>query len=340
MVHMADYRPLAARTAQRALRRLAFAATFGEPDILKLRSLYRAWCRNISFDNAHSFAFMREGNSPDLPWIDPEYFFATWLEDGCGGMCIPTASALQALLARLGYAADLLLASLDGAGEPNHLTVCVRLASTSYILDTVGMTDQPVPLTSEPSVVGTGVHQVEVVPDSPGQCLNWRVPVQGGSLTCQLLGLATPSQARRLYQRTWSNDQFQGFHRRFYARTNTAAGITSVMGSYVFKTSVEGEVQPLGRCAPSVLENEFGWSLRLISYLSELGAFPAISGSLRLTEVNRDRVSGQLPGLFSWWLRCVAGVLSRGCRQRGRACAGWPGYGSRRRGGLRAWRGG
>ena len=48
-----------------------------------------------------------------------------------------------------------------------------------------------------------------------------------------------------------------------------------------------------------------------------------------LFEVNRDGVSGWLPGVFSWRLRCVMGVLCRGCRQCGRADADWPGYGIR-----------
>ena len=59
-----------------------------------------------------------------------------------------------------------------------------------------------------------------------------------------------------------------------------------------------------------------------------------------LFEVNRDGVSGRLPGVFSWRLRCVMGVLCRGCRRCGRACADWPGYGIRMPGGPRAWRAG
>jgi hypothetical protein len=57
-------------------------------------------------------------------------------------------------------------------------------------------------------------------------------------------------------------------------------------------------------------------------------------------EVNRDRVSVRLHGVSRCWLRCVSGVGFRGCMRCGRACAGLPGYGSRRRGGLRAWRAG
>jgi hypothetical protein len=60
----------------------------------------------------------------------------------------------------------------------------------------------------------------------------------------------------------------------------------------------------------------------------------------RLFEVNRDGVLVRLPGVFSCWLRCVICAACRGCRRCGRACAGWPGCGTRRRGGLRAWRAG
>ena len=59
-----------------------------------------------------------------------------------------------------------------------------------------------------------------------------------------------------------------------------------------------------------------------------------------LFEVNRDRVAVWLPGVSSWWWRCVSAAVCRGCTQCGRACAGWPGCGIRMRGGLRAWRAG
>ena len=59
-----------------------------------------------------------------------------------------------------------------------------------------------------------------------------------------------------------------------------------------------------------------------------------------LFEVNRDGVLVRLPGVFSCWLRCVICVGGRGCRRCGRACAGWPGYGTRMPGGPRAWRAG
>jgi len=59
-----------------------------------------------------------------------------------------------------------------------------------------------------------------------------------------------------------------------------------------------------------------------------------------LFELNRDGVSGWLPGVFSWRLRCVMGAVCHGCRRCGRACAGSRGCGNRRRGALRAWRAG
>ncbi len=60
----------------------------------------------------------------------------------------------------------------------------------------------------------------------------------------------------------------------------------------------------------------------------------------KLFELNRDGVSGRLPGVFSWRLRWVMGVLCRECRQCGHACADWLGYGIRMPGGLRVWRAG
>ena len=74
------------------------------------------------------------------------------------------------------------------------------------------------------------------------------------------------------------------------------------------------------------------WALRI--FLRRPNAVP----DYRLFELNRDGVSGRLPDVFSWRLRCVMGAVCRVCRRCGRACAGLPGYGSRMPGGLRVWR--
>jgi len=55
---------------------------------------------------------------------------------------------------------------------------------------------------------------------------------------------------------------------------------------------------------------------------------------------NRDGVFVRLPRVFCCRLRCVICAGGRGCWRCGRACAGWPGSGTRRRGGLRVWRAG
>ena len=83
-----------------------------------------------------------------------------------------------------------------------------------------------------------------------------------------------------------------------------------------------------GRAAGHVHADETSW--QVFEDIEDKGLF----------ELNRDGVSGRLPDVFSWRLRCVMGAVCRVCRRCGRACAGLPGCGSRMPGGLRVWRAG
>lgn len=118
---------LTAETTARVLDRLAVPREPRSFGLADLTMLFRAWCRNVPFDNALRFLALREGSRQLLPPSSAEAFFRSWLADGCGGMCVPTAAALHSLLVTRGYAADIFDARLGEADVTDHLTTVVML---------------------------------------------------------------------------------------------------------------------------------------------------------------------------------------------------------------------
>jgi arylamine N-acetyltransferase len=265
---------LTAETTTRVLDRLAIPVDLRSAGLTDLTALFLAWCRAVPFDNALRFLALREGSSQVLPGRRPESFFRAWLADGCGGMCVPTASALHALLLIKGYTAKLFAARLGQAETTDHLTTVVAMPSGGkYALDTVGLPEEPVPLRAARSCAGRGVHRVRADPIDGSWHLTWYAPVNRSSMVCRIGSPISASQIQALYRKTQASREISQFNTVLYARTNVESGIISVIGRNVFVTE-DGQGARSRRCrAEDVLADTFGWSARLLDRLSQAGAF-------------------------------------------------------------------
>lgn len=266
----------------RVFDRLGLTAAGGCQDIDSLTTIYRQWCRRVPFDNALRFIGLREGTYSVLPGLTTDDFLRTWLRHGCGGMCIPSASALADLLAMRGYAAtphNAYLDVTDLTDIPNHITVVVTMPEGRYVLDTVGVTGGPVYLGATRHLHGHGARQVEVTPVAATWHLTWRTAINRSPQVCRLGQPVTSSDALRLYSKNAASEDFRRFHQRLYARIDTAAGIVTVAGSHVFITEPDGKVRAMGHCAEKVLAHDFGWSADLLARLSRAGAFSSARSS-------------------------------------------------------------
>jgi N-hydroxyarylamine O-acetyltransferase len=124
------------------LRRFGFTRP-PAPDLDGLRGVYRAWCRNIPFDNLNKMIALRTAAPGLLPDIQATDFFETWLHDGTGGTCWPSANAIYSLLRSLGFDARRVAAHMQDAGFFNHGTVIVRLGGQEWVVDSSVQTDVP-----------------------------------------------------------------------------------------------------------------------------------------------------------------------------------------------------
>ena len=124
------------------LRRLGFPEA-PLPNLEGLRAVYRAWCQKIPFDNLNKVIALRTGVPGPLPGIHATEFFETWLKDGTGATCWPSANALHALLRSLDFDARRVAAHMQDAGFFNHGTVIVRMDEREWLVDSSVHTDVP-----------------------------------------------------------------------------------------------------------------------------------------------------------------------------------------------------
>jgi arylamine N-acetyltransferase len=119
-----------------------------ERSLAGLTALYRAWCRNVPFDNARKLIAIREGLSGPLPGDEPAEFLRAFLDDGVGGTCWAGNGALCALLRTLGFEAVRAVGTMLVAPNlpPNHGSVTVRLGRDRYVVDASILTVLPLPV--------------------------------------------------------------------------------------------------------------------------------------------------------------------------------------------------
>ncbi len=102
-----------------------------------LEALYRAWCRNVPFDNIRKLIAVRNGDTSPLPGDVPADFLNAFLEHGVGGTCWAGNGALATLLVALGFDAVRAVGTMMVAPgiPPNHGSVAVRFGAETFITD-------------------------------------------------------------------------------------------------------------------------------------------------------------------------------------------------------------
>jgi N-hydroxyarylamine O-acetyltransferase len=147
------------------------------PDIDGLRAFYRAWCRNIPFDNLNKVIALRTEAPGLLPGIHATAFFETWLSDGTGATCWPSANAIYTLLRSLDFDARRVAAHMQDAGFFNHGTVIVRLDGREWLVDSSVHTDVPMLLDRRGFLNDDAVFFAEIEYESrenePGTYVLW-----------------------------------------------------------------------------------------------------------------------------------------------------------------------
>jgi len=238
-------------------------------DLDNFTVLYRAWCRNVPFDNVETLLKLAVLGPGHLPALNAEEFFENWLEYGIGGLCVPTALAWCALLCRLSFDARLVACSIDQQNTPNHLSVVVRIGGCDFLADTVNLCERPLLLSNQSVLYAPAVHVVTIEPAGQSWRLRYRTPVTRNEQSCVLLHHAPVEQlVADLHTSSQTSDAFRHFNRHNYSRRNTEEGVVVVVGSEVIRTDLHGTPRhDMSADVRRVLTSEIGYSLEIAQKL-------------------------------------------------------------------------
>jgi arylamine N-acetyltransferase len=214
------------------------------PDLHGLRTVYRAWCLQVPFDNTRKMLALATGASGSLPGIEPDDFFESWLAHGTGGTCWPTANAMFALLQALNFDVRRVAGSMMDVGHLNHGTVKVRIGGEDWLADSSMLTNEPLPL-RQGVFIGTDPVLPLEIESVDGTHLVWfDVPPMADRedyLPCRLL--VDPAEVSLFGKRYDGSRGISPFNQRLYARRNRPGELLLLFGNLRISRTASGTVR-------------------------------------------------------------------------------------------------
>ncbi len=133
---------------EKVLERMGFSDQ-PVPDRSNLDKLYKAWCRNIGYDNVLKRIYFAEQQTGPFPVMDPNDFLNTWMRHGTSGSCWPSQEALFGILTLTGYRVERVAGQMlecNDPMKPNHGSSIVYLDGEQLYIDTGMVAEEVLPL--------------------------------------------------------------------------------------------------------------------------------------------------------------------------------------------------
>jgi N-hydroxyarylamine O-acetyltransferase len=240
-------------------------------DLMGLATLYRAWCRNVPFDNVQKMIAIFEQREGLLPGTGAEEFFENWLRWGTGGTCWPTSNGLYELCRAVGFDAYRIPARMRDMEMVNHGSVVVRLQDRRWLVDTSLLTHEPLPLEESVFVQPDPVFGAEVEPVEQEHIVWQQLPHNGYSMPCRMLSREIDHAfCSAAYERSRNGSPF---NTRLYARFNLPGELVIVMGGAQFTRRAEGvEKRELSEQQTCETLQAFGMNPEIVRRWVECGA--------------------------------------------------------------------
>lgn len=112
-----DHTELREHVCERVLQRFGFLRR-PEPSLETLNEIVKQWSRRVGYDNVQKRIYMHERHIGPFPVIEPNDFFATWLEHGTAGGCWPSGEAMYGLLHRIGFRVTRVAGTMPQVPDP------------------------------------------------------------------------------------------------------------------------------------------------------------------------------------------------------------------------------
>lgn len=255
----------------RVLEKLGFAE---EPSLnfSGLSALYRAWCATVPFDNAAKLIALSTNAPGNLPGIDANQFFESFLEHGYGGTCWPSSNALYSLFAGIGFDARRLAGSMRDTGIISHGSAKVRVDDSDWLVDSSMLTADPLPLRDDLFIASDHLHAAEVEHVDGTHVIWWDAIPAPEYIPCRLL---MDDVTHDFYVERYEASRSKSpFNERIYVRRNTPDSVFVLTGNRLFvktatgvEASVLSESELVQRLADGV-----GFSSEAIDLIQESGA--------------------------------------------------------------------
>ncbi len=267
--------------AEQAFERFGFAR-IPEPTLDNLHAIYRAWSRNVGYDNVQKRVYFARGGVGPFPLSDPNDFLHTWMKHGTGGSCWVVAEAYYGLLAHAGYDVRRVAGQMldcDDPMKPNHGSVIVTIDGVQY--------------TADPSMCGE-----EAIALIPGKATSARSPAHGLWSTGDGNYWWRPGHSRKAIEYTTQFDpcsyeyfveryektkEFSLFNGMLYVRRNVDDGILTYGRGNLVRVTAQGDLsaEPVDpRDVPRLLIERLGVSEEIVAQI------PADEGGPTFGNVN------------------------------------------------------
>jgi arylamine N-acetyltransferase len=201
-------------------------------DLEGLRTIYAAWCDNMTFDNMRKFVSLRSGDAA-LAGSDANDYFEHWLEHRSGGTCWPSSNALFTLIDSFGFDARRVSGAMYDLPDINHGSVKIRIDGVDWWADSSMLTCEPLPLTGELLIRTEGPVRTEVEPRDEGYLIWTDFPPAPEFIPCRLRD--DPVDLDFYQERYERSREFSPFNERLYFRMVTPDGLVVILGNTMFR---------------------------------------------------------------------------------------------------------
>lgn len=253
---------------EKLIERLGFSSV-PEPSLQSLNKLYKAWTRNLGYDNVQKRIYFARGGNGPFPLANPNDFVTAFLQHGTSGSCWVVAESFFGLLFHVGFDVRRVAGQMlncDDPLKPNHGTVIITINGIEYAADPSMCGEEAIALIDgQATSAESKLHGLWSVGNGnywwrPGHS---RVAIE---YTTQFDPCSTEYFGER-YEKT---KEFSLFNTVLYARCNNNQGILTIGRGNLIRIDHDGtmsaepiDVQSINR----ILVENMGMSEEIVSQI-------------------------------------------------------------------------
>lgn len=247
-----------------------------------LTDVYRAWCRNVPFDNVRKLLALATGQPAPFPGSDATGFLEHWLRHGTGGTCWPSSNALVALLDACGFTVRRVAGSMMETGHLSHGSAIVTIEGVDLVVDSSMLSEEPLEVTGEANTVAHPVHPMAVEPVDRTWRFGYRMVFDPDGATMWWRLMVDPADTETYAARYEWSREMSPFNDGRTARRNDDSGVTLLGKDTVFRLTSDGlDVDTLDDpvAVDTLLVETFGMSEEIVTELRAAVPGASISGA-------------------------------------------------------------